>query len=205
MGQPFFLMEHDEFGDETAAIIVDSQGTLILEDIWNGFDDITIEQLQESILSAESPQQERPDRQTLTIYQLGDRDEAVSMRFMNYDYLNSHGFVIEAGRYNAVYTGPMVPGETLEDIYTRFNLSHPDGYQGHSLSVSDVVVLHKDDGNTAYFVDSFGFKEIPDFFPQEALYQKASAEQDTYRAWLLTQPPEEILNHAYEYITREDI
>lgn len=53
MGQPFYLMEHDEFGDETAAIIVDSQGTLVLEDIWNGFDDITIEQLQENVLSAE--------------------------------------------------------------------------------------------------------------------------------------------------------
>lgn len=141
----------------------------------------------------------------LTIYQLSDRDEAVKMRFMNYDYLNSHDFVIEAGKYDAVYTGPMTPGETLEDIYTRFNLSHPDGYQGHSLSVSDVVVLHEDDRNTAYFVDSFGFKEIPGFFLQNALYQKASAEQDTYRAWLLTQPPEEILNHAYEYIVREDI
>lgn len=102
----------------------------------------------------------------LTIYQLGDSDEAIIMRFMNYDYLNSHGFIIEADKYDAVYTGPMTPGETLEDIYTRFNLSHPDGYQGHSLSVSDVVVLHKDDKNTAYFVDSIGFKEIPDFFQQ---------------------------------------
>lgn len=50
-GQPFYLMEHDGFGDEAAAIIVDHQGSLILEDIWNGFDDMTMEQLQEAVCS----------------------------------------------------------------------------------------------------------------------------------------------------------
>ena len=38
-----------------------------------------------------------------------------------------------------------------------------------------------------------------------ALYEKMFAEQETYRAWLLTQPPEEILKHTYEYTVREDI
>lgn len=38
-----------------------------------------------------------------------------------------------------------------------------------------------------------------------ALYEKMFAEQETYRAWLLSQPPEEILNHTYEYTCREDI
>ena len=37
-----------------------------------------------------------------------------------------------------------------------------------------------------------------------ALYEKMFAEQETYRAWLLSQPPEEILNHAYEYTMREE-
>jgi len=38
-----------------------------------------------------------------------------------------------------------------------------------------------------------------------ALYEKFSAEQDNYRAWLLKQTPEEILHHTYEYTVREDI
>ena len=38
-----------------------------------------------------------------------------------------------------------------------------------------------------------------------ALYQKMFAEQETYRKWLLEQPPEEILKHTYEYTVREDI
>lgn len=50
-GQTYYLMEHDKFGDETAAIIVDSQGKLILEEIWNGFDEETMEQLQEAAFS----------------------------------------------------------------------------------------------------------------------------------------------------------
>lgn len=59
MGQPFFLMEHDEFGDEAAAIIVDSQGALILEDIWNGFDSSVMEQLQEAAFPDESSLREQ--------------------------------------------------------------------------------------------------------------------------------------------------
>lgn len=55
------------------------------------------------------------------------------------------------------------PGETLEDIYTRFNIDHPEDFKGHSLSVSDVVVLHEKGSDTAYYVDSIGFKEVPDF------------------------------------------
>lgn len=37
------------------------------------------------------------------------------------------------------------------------------------------------------------------------LYDKMKAEQDKYREWLLSQSPNEILNHTYEYTMREDI
>lgn len=56
------------------------------------------------------------------------------------------------------------PGETLEDIYRRFNIDHPEDFKGHSLSVSDVVVLHGNGADTAYYVDSIGFQELPGFF-----------------------------------------
>ena len=64
----------------------------------------------------------------------------------------------------AALEGQREPGETLEDIYRRFNIDHPEDFRGHSLSVSDVVVLHEKGTDTAYYVDSIGFKELPDFF-----------------------------------------
>ena len=51
----------------------------------------------------------------------------------------------------------------MEAIYTKFNIDHPADYKAHSLSVSDIVVLHEDGENTAHFVDSFGFTELPKF------------------------------------------
>ena len=57
-----------------------------------------------------------------------------------------------------------IEGETLEDIYRRFNIDHPEDFRGHSLSVSDVVVLHENGADTTYYVDSIGFRELPDFF-----------------------------------------
>ena len=54
-------------------------------------------------------------------------------------------------------------GETLEAVYEKFNIDHPTDYKGHSLSVSDIVVLHQDGENTAHFVDSFGFTTLPEF------------------------------------------
>ena len=58
-------------------------------------------------------------------------------------------------------------GLPLEDIYTRFNIDHPKDFKGHSLSVSDVVVLHQNGQDTAHYVDSFGYKEVPEFFKEQ--------------------------------------
>ena len=78
---------------------------------------------------------------------------------------------------NAVYSAPLTPGTSLEDIYTRFNIDHPKDFKGHSLSVSDVVVLHQNGQDTAHYVDSFGYKDVPEFLQPEN-YLKA-AEQTT--------------------------
>ena len=58
-------------------------------------------------------------------------------------------------------------GATLEAIFEKFNLDHPEDFRGHSLSVSDIVVLHQNGQNTAHFVDSFGYTEIPDFLREQ--------------------------------------
>ncbi|MBQ6212400.1 MAG: hypothetical protein IJJ57_05845, partial [Ruminococcus sp.] len=69
--------------------------------------------------------------------------------------------------YELKYTAELVDGTTLEDIYTRFNVEHPDDFTGHSLSVSDVIVVHDDDVTTAYYIDDVGYKKVPEFLQLE--------------------------------------
>ena len=83
---------------------------------------------------------------------------------MSLDWLESRGLSVDRENYRMVYAMHREPGETLEDIYRRFNMDHPEDFKGHSLSVSDVVVLHGNGADAAWYVDSIGFKELPDFF-----------------------------------------
>ena len=99
-----------------------------------------------------------------SIYQLDLSDNTDNLRFMSLDWLEKKGLPVDRDNYQMVYAAQLSPGETLEDIYTRFNIDHPEDFKGHSLSVSDVVVLHEKGSDSAYYVDSIGFKELPDFF-----------------------------------------
>ena len=94
-----------------------------------------------------------------------------------YGRLTATGHRIDAKNYTLVYSAELTPGTSLEDIYTRFNIDHPKDFKGHSLSVSDVVVLHQNGQDTAHYVDSFGYKDVPEFLQPEN-YLKA-AEQTT--------------------------
>ena len=111
------------------------------------------------------------------IYQLKDTPEARDIRFMNMDYLESKGISVNRENYDLVYTAPLEDGTNLEDIYTKFNIDHPDDFRGHSLSVSDVVVLHQNGENTSHYVDSFGYREVPEFV-QEIAKEKSSILQN---------------------------
>lgn len=64
---------------------------------------------------------------------------------------------------------PLAAGTTLEDIYRTFNVDHPADFKGHSLSVSDVVVLHQNGQNTAHYCDSVGFQQVPEFLRENPL------------------------------------
>ena len=97
------------------------------------------------------------------IYQLKDSAETRDIRFMAMDYLEMKGIPVSRENYTLVYTGELTEGMSLEDIYTKFNIDHPADFTGHSLSVSDVVVLHQDGENTSHYVDSLGYREIPGF------------------------------------------
>ena len=100
------------------------------------------------------------------IYQITARDPEHDYRFMNLDFVKRHGMEVNCADYELVYTAPLTENDTLEAIYERFNIQRPADFTGHSLSVSDVVVLN--DGSTvkAYYVDSIGFAELPDFFKE---------------------------------------
>ena len=87
-------------------------------------------------------------------------------RFMGMDFVTAHNLKINAEDYRLVYGGKLSEGKTLEGLYERFNINHPAGYEGHSLSVSDVVVLTNGGSAKAYYVDSMGFAELPDFILQ---------------------------------------
>lgn len=85
--------------------------------------------------------------------------------FLSFDHLSRLGVPVRGSHYNKVSSGTLKSGENLDRIYERFNLYHPDDFRGHSLSVSDVIVLHKDNRDLAYYyVDSFGFRQVPEFF-----------------------------------------
>ena len=147
------LREHAEngglFGAEKAA--------------WKAFYERTNGKAQEETKAAlELPQ----EKDTFSIYQLKRDDETVDLRFEPYDRLTAAGHTVDMANYDRIYIADLAPGTSLEDIYTRFNVDHPKDFKGHSLSVSDVVVLHQNGQDTAHYVDSIGYKEVPEFWKQ---------------------------------------
>ena len=68
----------------------------------------------------------------------------------------------------------------VDSIYERFNLQHPADFRGHSLSVSDVIVMHQNGQDQAYYVDSFGFKQVPEFFSDSPLKKVEELLEDDY-------------------------
>ena len=97
------------------------------------------------------------------IYQLKDDEKLRDYHFTNSEHLKKHGMYIDRENYDRVYRGRLQESETLDDIYKRFNVDHPQDFYGHSLSVGDIISIKKDGAITTHFVDSFGYTEVPDF------------------------------------------
>ena len=119
---------------------------------------------------AERTQAQATDRDSFSIYQLKRGDETRDLRFEPYDRLTAAGHAVDPANYDLIYSAPLAPGTSLEAIFTRFNIDHPKDFKGHSLSVSDVVVLHQNGQDTAHYVDSIGYRQTPEFLqPQNYL------------------------------------
>ncbi len=96
---------------------------------------------------------------TFTIYQLKD-DVPADYHFRSLERLREKGLAVDPANYEKIYTAPLTPGMGLERIFEKFNFDRPEDFKGHSLSVSDVVVLHQNGQDTAHYTDSIGFVDI---------------------------------------------
>ena len=106
-------------------------------------------------------------RDTFSIYQLKSGNATLDYRFEPLDVIRNNGLSVKPENYELVYTAPLTEKDSLESIYTRFNIDHPADFKGHSLSVSDIVVLHQDGKDTAHYCDRFGFSQVPEFLQPE--------------------------------------
>lgn len=181
---PVFLL----YGDNTEAMALDAEdisshtGVFGVErEEWDAVRGVVTlsEQADTEKLFLENPQD------AFLIYQIRRGGELDAYRFMNYDYLQSKGVTPEHDGYDAIYTGGLADyGDNktnLDMIYQRFNVDHPADFKGHSLSVSDIVALKKDGVVSCHYVDSIGFRELPNFLkPENYLKNAEMAMEDDY-------------------------
>ena len=118
---------------------------------------------------------EEPDSDRYEIYQLTADPANAKLLFTSYDGIHAGGMTINRSNYELKYSAPLTPDTTLDSIYDQFNINRPADFTGHSLSVSDIVVLHRNGQDTAHYVDSIGFADVPEFLTeqtQENVFQR---------------------------------
>ena len=181
---PVFLL----YADNTEAMALDAEdisshtGVFGVErEEWDAVRGVVTlsEQADTEKLFLENPQD------AFLIYQIRRGGELDAYRFMNYDYLQSKGVTPERGGYDAIYTGGFMDygnaRTNLNMIYQRFNVDHPADFKGHSLSVSDIVALKQNGVVSCHYVDSIGFRELPNFLkPENYLKNAEMAMEDDY-------------------------
>ena len=126
------------------------------------------------------PSDTTPQRR-FSIYQLKNSDELHDIQFEPYGYLQQNGIPCDIGNYDLMYSGHMRPHETLENLFNKFNMGYPEDFKGHSLSVSDVVVVRERGKSTAYYVDSIGFTKLDRFEKSRARTRESREARDFER------------------------
>ena len=99
----------------------------------------------------------------LSIYHLDENGTGRDQLFVGMEDLQEKGITITADQYRCVYSSLYLPNEDMNAVYSIFNDDPPADYKAHPLSVSDVVIMNQNGDMKAYFVDRFGFQELPDF------------------------------------------
>lgn len=127
----------------------------------------------ENVFQSNTPEEADSDR--YEIYQLTADPANAKLLFTSYDGVHADGMTINRSNYELKYSAPLTPNTTLDSIYVQFNINRPADFTGHSLSVSDIVVLHRNGQDTAHYVDSIGFADVPEFLTeqtQENVFQR---------------------------------
>lgn len=100
------------------------------------------------------------------LYRLNTESKNIPYQFMGIDFVKNHGMEVNAADYQCVYSGIPHDSVSLDELYSIFNQNHPADFKGHSMSVSDVVIVNRDGDIKVFYVDSFGFANLPDFVRQ---------------------------------------
>lgn len=100
------------------------------------------------------------------IYHIDENTIGKEHLFRGLDYVKEHGLEVDAANYKCVYSDRMLASDDLDGLYATFNDNPPADYKAHSMSVSDVVIMHQNGETKAFYVDRFGFEELPDFAAQ---------------------------------------
>lgn len=100
------------------------------------------------------------------IYHVDEGTPGKQHLFMNMAMVKEDGITIDAANYKCVYSSRLHENEKLDDLYAMFNDNPPADYKAHSMSVSDVIITNRGGDMQAYYVDRFGFAELPDFAAQ---------------------------------------
>lgn len=100
------------------------------------------------------------------IYQINSGQEERGYQFLSLEAAKEMGFTVDGKDYQMVYSERLREATTLDNLFERFNIERPNDFTGHSMSVSDVIIMNRGGRLTAYYVDSFGFTELPDFVAQ---------------------------------------
>ena len=119
------------------------------------------------------------------IYQLKQDASTRDLRFASMAQVDKKGWMVDRGNYDLVDTGTLQPAAKdqaaiLEELYARFNLNHPADFTGHSLSMSDIVALRKSGKVSCHYVDTYGFREVKDFLPDNLLHSSEISMEDDY-------------------------
>lgn len=127
--------------------------------------------LHEEMVTLEETQLLYMPENQLGIYQIDPEGNGREYIFLSHDFMESEEMELNREDYRLEYVDPLTEADTLDTIYERFNIDHPEDFQGHSLSVSDIVVMNRDGEVKAYFVDSFGFTDVTEEF-LERFYER---------------------------------
>ncbi len=124
---------------------------------------------------------DQPERDTFSIYQVPAGPEGRDFRYRPYEELQAAGLAVDRKNYALVYTAPLDKKTTLEDIYRTFNADdRPAGFRGHSLSVSDVVVVNRGGKEEAHYCDSIGFTPVPEFMRESPIKTAEMSTEQNY-------------------------